>query len=196
MGRHTREDVIVAASRMFAAHGYHATSMRDLGTELGILGGSLYAHVNSKEELLVEVVERASDLFGVSAANALETPGTTVDRLHALVSGHIDVVLDYRDEVKTFLNEANALDPDRRRQVIAARDGYEATFIQVLEEGQADGSFVPTMDVRLAAILTLSMLNAIDRWFRDDGRLSRLDLANEVLGLVLDGYRTSSRPTG
>ena len=64
MSRLSRDDVIEAAGRLFAKRGYHATSMRDLGGELGILGGSVYAHVSSKEELLVEVVQRAGRLFG------------------------------------------------------------------------------------------------------------------------------------
>ena len=37
--RNTRHDVVAAAGRLFAERGYHGTSMRDLGQELGLLGG-------------------------------------------------------------------------------------------------------------------------------------------------------------
>ena len=49
MSRHNRDDVVSAAGRLFAARGYHGTSMRDLGRELGLLGSSLYAHIEGKQ---------------------------------------------------------------------------------------------------------------------------------------------------
>ena len=39
MSRLTRDDIVAGAGRRFASHGYHGTSMRDLGDDLGILIG-------------------------------------------------------------------------------------------------------------------------------------------------------------
>ncbi|MFB3044452.1 MAG: TetR/AcrR family transcriptional regulator, partial [Acidimicrobiia bacterium] len=68
--RNTRSDVVDAAGRLFAERGYHGTSMRDLGKELGLLGSSLYSHVDSKQDLLVAVVEEGARLFEASAEQA------------------------------------------------------------------------------------------------------------------------------
>ena len=38
MSRNSRHDVIATARRLFAQKGFHGTSMRDLGKELGLLG--------------------------------------------------------------------------------------------------------------------------------------------------------------
>ena len=73
--RNSRSDVVAAAGRLFAERGYHGTSMRDLGRELGLLGSSLYAHVESKQDLLVEVVEEGARLFQDSAEEALARVG-------------------------------------------------------------------------------------------------------------------------
>ncbi len=66
-GVRSREDVVTAAGRLFSARGYHGTSMRDLARELGLIGSSFYSHIDSKADLLVEVVERGADLFQESA---------------------------------------------------------------------------------------------------------------------------------
>ena len=58
--RNTRDDVVRAAGRLFADRGYHGTSMRDLGRELGLHGSSLYSHISSKEDLLVDLASRAA----------------------------------------------------------------------------------------------------------------------------------------
>jgi AcrR family transcriptional regulator len=183
----TRADVIEAAGRLFSTRGYHGTSMRDLGRELGLFGSSLYSHIASKEDLLVEVVERGARFFQESAHIALAKPGNGASRLQALVEGHVDVVLDHLDEVRTFLYEAGALDQSHRARVLAARDRYERAFRQALEQGANDGSLRATVDPRLGSIFVLSVLNAVERWYRPTGMLSRADLVREILSFVLSG---------
>ncbi|MCI0544501.1 MAG: TetR/AcrR family transcriptional regulator, partial [Actinobacteria bacterium] len=136
-----RRDVIEAAGRLFAERGYHGTSMRDLGRELGLLGSSLYSHVESKQDLLVEVVEEGARLFEESAVGALATPGDAVDRLRALIDGHVGVILDNLDVARTFLNEARVLDAEHRSRVLGARDHYEEAFRSVIRQGVEEGSF-------------------------------------------------------
>jgi AcrR family transcriptional regulator len=185
--RNSRDDVVAAAGRLFAERGYHGTSMRDLGRELGLLGSSLYAHVESKQDLLVEVVEEGARLFQDSADGALAAGGTSTARLRGLVAGHVDVVLDNPDVVRTFLNEARILDEGHRGRVIAARDAYEAAFRSVIAEGVADSSFRTDLDPKLAAIILLSVLNAIERWYRPDGPLDRRGLAEMIFQTTTAG---------
>lgn len=186
MTRNNRADVVQAAGRLFAARGYHATSMRQLGKELGLLGSSLYSHVDGKQDLLVEVVQHGAGLFQSAADAAMLTEGSAADRLRALVSGHVDVVLDHIDEVRTFLYEADALDEEHRTQVIEARDRYESAFRKVIADGTRDGS-LDTADAVVAAILVLSMLNAVERWYREDGRLDRRALVDAILSFTMQG---------
>lgn len=178
--RNTRADVVAAAGRLFAQRGYHGTSMRDLGKELGLLGSSLYSHVESKQDLLVEVVEEGAGLFEASADQALANGGSPLDRMRALISGHVDVVLDNIDVARTFLNEARMLDPVQRQRVLSARDHYEEAFRSVIRDGIADGSFRSDLDAKTASIFILSILNAVERWYRPDGELGRPALVAQL----------------
>jgi AcrR family transcriptional regulator len=185
--RNSRADVVAAAGRLFAERGYHGTSMRDLGRELGLLGSSLYAHVESKQDLLVEVVEEGARLFQESADTALLHVGTASDRLRALIAAHIDVVLGHPDVVRTFLNEARMLDDEHRSRVIAARDRYEQSFREVIASGVVEGSFRPDTDPKIASIFILSILNAIERWYRPDGAIGRDELVDQLSDFALSG---------
>ena len=189
MTRNTREDVVEAAGRLFAEKGYHGTSMRDLGKELGLLGSSLYSHIDTKQELLVEVVERGAALFQASADRALSTEGSGADRLQVFIAGHIDVVLDHVDEARTFLNEARSLDRSYRRRIIAARDRYETALRGLLETGRTDGSFGASLDTKLTGIFILSILNAVDRWFHEPGVINRAALVEEIYAFAAGGIR-------
>lgn len=182
--RNSREDVVRAAGRLFAERGYHGTSMRELGRELGLLGSSLYSHVDSKQDLLVEVVEEGAGLFEASAEKALETEGSAFDRLEALMSGHVDVVIGNFEVARTFLNEARMLDPDHRSRILAARDHYEEAFRSVIREGIAEGTFSRDTDPKTVSIFVLSILNALERWYKPDGDLDRDALVVELSRFV------------
>lgn len=178
--RNSRDDVVAAAGRMFAEKGYHGTSMRDLGTALGMLGSSLYSHVTSKEDLLVEVVEKGARLFARSAEIAGDHPGTGADHLRALIAGHVDVVVGHLDEVRTYLNEARFLDGTHRRAILSARDAYEAEFRRAIRSGLDDGSLDWEVDPKLGGIFVLSILNALERWYDPEGELDRGELVDRI----------------
>lgn len=178
--RNTRDDVIDAAGRLFSERGYHGTSMRDLGNELGLLGSSLYSHVTSKEDLLVEVVERGARLFDESAQRAVTADRSGAERLRALVAGHVDVVVDHLEEVRTYLNEARFLEADQRRRIVGARDRYEAHFREAIALGITDGSLPWTTEPKLGGIMVLSILNALERWYDPDGEFDRAELVARI----------------
>lgn len=178
--RNTRADVVATAGRMFAEKGYHGTSMRDLGKELGLLGSSLYSHIDSKEDLLVEVVDEGARLFLDSAHGAMTVDGSAGERLRALIAGHVDVVLDHQDVVRTYLNEARMLDEGHRSRVVESRDAYEMMFRSVIGEGVDSGEFRADVDPKIAAIFILSILNALERWYRRDGYLDRNRLVEAI----------------
>jgi AcrR family transcriptional regulator len=179
----TRSDIIDAAGRLFAERGYHGTSMRDLGNEVGLLGSSIYSHVNSKAEILTEVIDKGAKLFQASADAALAAPVSAPEKLELLISGHIDVVMDHANEVKTFLYESRFLAADQRAVPLEQRNTYEAAFRSVFVQGAEAGDF-KRLDPVITSILTLSILNAIERWFRDDGRLDRGELTQRIVGFT------------
>ena len=57
----------------------------------------------------------------------------------------------------------------------------------MLEEGCADGAFRSDVDVVIISIFILSILNAVERWYRLSGRIDRDDLVDATYGFVLDG---------
>lgn len=161
--QHSKEDVVQAAGRLFAARGFHGTSMRDLGDELGLLGSSLYSHIGGKNELLIEVIRRGGSMFQDLADEVLATEIAPAEQLRLLIRGHVQIVVDHLDEARTFLNEARFLPLEERTVILEMRDRYEQTYRRVVERGLAAGDFSADRDPALMAILILSLLNALDR---------------------------------
>jgi TetR/AcrR family transcriptional regulator, cholesterol catabolism regulator len=51
-----RDEIVAAAKQLFATNGYDATSIKEIADAVGLLKGSLYYHVSSKEEILGSIV--------------------------------------------------------------------------------------------------------------------------------------------
>ncbi len=187
MTRLNRDDIVAGAGRRFATHGYHGTSMRDLGDDLGILGSSLYSHVGGKQELLVAVVERGAAFFEQAAVGALAMATSPNERMRGLIAGHIGVLLDHRPEARTYLTEVDFLDDKERRRVNDMRDRYEEAFRSTIADGISQDVFRSDCDPGLSAIYVLSILNALDRWYDEKGRLSRDEIAEDIHRFVISG---------
>lgn len=185
--RKSREDVVRAAGRLFAERGFHGTSMRDLGGELGMLGSSLYSHIGGKDELLLEVIGRGAAMFQGVADEVLAADVSATDQLRRLIVGHVGIVVGNIDIARTFLNEARFLGDTEHRTVVEMRDRYERAYRTVLERGRAAGEFPRVADPRLGAIFILSILNSVDRWYRPDGGVTPDELADDIHRFVLDG---------
>ena len=50
-------EVLEAAARVFHEKGYESTSIQDIADAVGILKGSLYYYITSKEDLLFEILQ-------------------------------------------------------------------------------------------------------------------------------------------
>ena len=181
-----RREIDDVASELFHANGYAATSVRDIARALDIQGASLYAHVASKEDVLWSIVDGAATAFEAKADDAeSETAASDpVERLAALVEGHVDVVTADPERASVFVTEWRHLSGDRRAAIATRRDAYEARFRAVIDDGTAVGAFRAT-DSALAATFILTALNGIATWYRPDGRLSSDRIADHYVDLAL-----------
>lgn len=168
-----RRQIEDAASTLFHERGYAATTVRDIARALDIQGASLYAHVASKEDVLWAIVSGAADRFERAADGAdVATAGAPAPvRLAAIVRAHVRVIAEDVEHATTFVNEWRHLSDQRRTEVLARRDTYEARLRSVIREGQAAGDFTLT-DPGVAATFLLTALNGIASWYRPDGYLS------------------------
>src|SRR5581483_10084106 len=119
-----RAELTRAAARLFAQKGYHGTSIGDLAEALGMQKGSLYAHIDSKADLLWEVAREGSEAFH-AALDAIPEEGPVLERIQAALRAHLHVVAEQLDIATVFIREWRYLEGDRRERFLAERRRYE-----------------------------------------------------------------------
>jgi TetR/AcrR family transcriptional regulator, cholesterol catabolism regulator len=176
------------ATELFARRGYEGTSVRAIADEMGIESGSLYSHIASKEEILLEIVERTAGSFFERAEEVLAAGGSSESQLVGLARAHLTTVHEGGAAVRVYYGEWRQLDRARRRKVVALRERYEAMFREVIEAGIESGEFKP-LDLEATTLVIMSVLNWSLEWYTANGRLGPKELADDLLEVVLAGLR-------
>jgi AcrR family transcriptional regulator len=186
-----RDDLTRAAARLFAEKGYHGTSTADLAEALGLRKGSLYAHIESKADLLWEVAREGAAAFH-AALDTVPDEGPVVERIRAALRAHLRVVAEQLDVATVFVREWRYLQGERREAFVAERRRYEERFRALFREGRESGELRTDLDDGAAALLALSAANWAYTWLRSGADTD--DLADRFTALLLDGMRGYATP--
>jgi AcrR family transcriptional regulator len=182
-----RDRIYRIATELFARDGYHATGVQALSEAIGLGRGALYYHIKSKEDLLYDIsISLVREMLGsAEAVAALDAPPE--EKVHRLGRELLRNLSEHRAGWTVSLYESRALSPERRREVIAAREQYERVWIQVLEEGAAQASWRPPSRLILRGVLGL--LNSTYLWIDSEGPMSPEEISDVYVDLLLDGLR-------
>ncbi|WP_024448366.1 TetR/AcrR family transcriptional regulator [Mycolicibacterium iranicum] len=152
-----RSQLVAAAERLFAEHGYLAVRLEDIGAAAGISGPAIYRHFPNKEALLVEL------LVGISTrllAGATEVANETEDADHALaalIDFHLDFALGESDLIRIQDRDLGNLPAAAKRQVRRKQRQYVEIWVHVLRRRDPE---LTESDARLMAHGTFGLLNS------------------------------------
>lgn len=180
----TAQRILVVALRMFAMHGFHATSMRELAKALEIQPSALYASFPSKDHLLAELVRIGHEFHHASLRAALlAAGGEPVEQLRAVVRANALVHATYPHLAVVVNDELHALPPALAAPGLALRRQSVALLTDIVERGIALKRFaVHEPMVAIAAIGAMSL--RIPYWY-EPGTLAADALADAQAELAL-----------
>jgi AcrR family transcriptional regulator len=187
-----RRQILDAAAQVFYEKGYEATSTRDIADAAGLLKGSLYYYVDSKEDFLYEI-SRATHAGALATVDRVrQVDGDALARLAALVREHLHYFVENRINATVYLREFRVLSPERQAVIAADGDSYLDYVRELLTEGQRDGLVALDLDVRLVSIGLVGMINSAWLWYQPNGALTSDEIADEFAKLVVAGVASDA----
>ena len=183
-------ELLEVAAEFFYEYGYDATSVQDIAQRLGMLKGSLYYYINTKEDLLYEVI---SDVFQRGRANLaalIERPGNPVQRLYGVIVGQIVYAAENPIASAVFLHEMKALSEERKHAIVGDEIAYGTTFVDLIKQGQRAGLIREEIDPTMASLSIIGAMNWVYRWFRPDGEYSAEQVGQHFADINLRGIAT------
>lgn len=189
----TRDEILEAAAQIFREKGYHAASMQDIADAVKLQKASLYHHVNSKQEILLALLDRALDILIEGMEDVLRLSLPPEEKLRQAMVVYLQFMLEQRGLSSVLLLEYRSLEPEFRQRHIPRRDHYERLWRDLLKEGSDQGVF-DVSDPALVSRFLLGVMNWTITWYREDGALTPVELAQECANLFVLGLKV--RPDG
>jgi TetR/AcrR family transcriptional regulator, cholesterol catabolism regulator len=181
-----RAEICRTAAQIFRDRGYDATSVSDIARALGITKAGLYHYFESKEALLFEItaygLDRVRDEV-ILPVRALRDPE---ERLRQLVIRHACIATHGRGAVAQLVDEIRSLPPAARKQLEERMRSYFDLVRDTLRELRAAGR-LRDIDPTVATFSLIGTILWLPRWFRQNGRLSQEQVANQIADIALGG---------
>lgn len=166
-----REEILGAASTLFARDGFHGVSIDELGAAVGLSGPALYRYFASKEAIL------SAMLIDISQ-RLLEGGRQRSGSLEGLVDFHIDFALDHPDLIDVQARDLAAMPDDDRRVVRRCQAEYVDLWVDALLERR---SGMGRERGRAAVHAVFGLINSTPH----SARLSRPEMATVLRGMAL-----------
>ncbi len=194
-----RQRILDEAARRFLESGYVETSLRDVASGAGMKAGSLYYHFESKEALLIAILERGMicmvEAFEAAARRlhndggpGAGAPPSGPDHDHEIafahltdhVAAHLRALHGNRPYTAAHVTLFRTAPESVRRAVVPLRDDYERQWTELL------ASLLPSRDRKEISMLRLALfgaMNASVEWL--DAERGNID---EFAALVADQF--------
>jgi AcrR family transcriptional regulator len=180
------EEVLNSAANLFYAKGFHGTTIEDVANDVGMLKGSLYYYINSKEDLLYQllltVIERGDEYI----AKRIDPSGDPLLQLQKGIEAQIDLIIENQVRVGLFFHEFDALPVKRQQKVLAVMSRYNNRFIELVRKAQEQGKLIGG-EPWLIVNGVLGMCNWIYRWYHAEHPTDVDEVKKTFVGMIMKG---------
>ena len=186
-------DIIAAARANFTEHGYENASMAAIAEQAGVVEGTIYKYFENKRDLLNQVLASWYEGMVADQADRLAGIAGVRNRLRFVVWSHLRTIATQPALCRVFFTEVRADKDYHASRLHELNRGYAGLASAILQEGIASGELRAGLSVRLVRDMIYGTIEH-HTWDYVCGRGElKIDrLADEILGLVLDGARAGA----
>ncbi|HEX7756425.1 MAG TPA: TetR/AcrR family transcriptional regulator [Niabella sp.] len=157
-----KEEILKTAARMFREKGYAGTSMRDLAEKIGIEAASLYNHIQSKGEILEEIIfsiarDCQEQLEGMNPSD------TALQKIESLIRFHTKMMIDHFESYSVMVSEWMHLDDEKLGDFVNERRRYVKKIETIVQEGINNKEFKPVLPY-VVVLNILSSVRGLEFW--------------------------------
>jgi AcrR family transcriptional regulator len=187
-GARRDQEVLDAATKVFHSRGYADASVQDVADELGILKGSLYHYIDSKEDLLFRLLEEAHDevqaiLDEVEAIEDL----APLDRLRLYIARQVEYTSRNLAKMAIYYHDVDQLSPARHKELMRKRRVHDQFVSALIAEAQKRGEVDPGLDPNLITNYVFGSMIWVYRWYKPGGKVRPQQLAETCADFVMHG---------
>lgn len=145
---------------VFAARGYHGTTVDDIVSASATSKGAFYHYFSSKQDVFLTLMDTLAGLVEAGAEAAIAGEPTGLGKVEGALTVVLEMADARRDLVKILLVEAVGLGPELERRRLEIHRRFARVIQRHLDHAVADRA-IPPQNTALAAQAWLGTLNEI-----------------------------------
>jgi AcrR family transcriptional regulator len=159
------DEILRAAGSEFSERGYHASRLQDIAARVGLLTGSLYYYIESKEDLLFSLAESSMQLaIDATLEDEATAHSDASTRLRAFIQRQMEVYHSLQSPSGGIWREVAWLSDEHHAQIESMRRTLNGFVRQIIQQGLDEGTFDPQLDAGLAASSLFALLSTTRGW--------------------------------
>ena len=183
-----------AAVRVFHKLGYQGASLSAVAAEVGVDRATIYYYFSSKEEMFDEIVRavlEGNEALARKIAGSNMKPARKMrEVVQAFMTSFVENYPLLHIYVREDLKQASGKRTDWSKHMRKLNRSIEDCFIDIVEQGYADGSFRKVGSARTVTYGILGMLNWSHRWFKPDAMSVQEDIGKIFADMVMGGLES------
>jgi TetR/AcrR family transcriptional regulator, cholesterol catabolism regulator len=189
-GRVREQEINEAAVDIFHAVGYSAASVDDVAAAVGILKGSLYYYMDSKEDLLRRIVEDVHvDVEEIIREALALTDLPPLERLASYIRAQVDYNARNIKRVRVYYHDYEQLSAERIALVRKSRRMNEQLIVSLITDAKSAGEVGDWVSEQLAGKTAFATITWMYTWYKPGGRISSKELGDFCATFVINGLR-------
>jgi AcrR family transcriptional regulator len=193
------DEIIEAAAIVFYEKGYAGASLQDIASRVGLLKGSIYYYIDTKEDLLFELVMRAQTVWRATLVESDEVRGAPAPtRLREFILRWMQLREREREWGTVAEREFKRLSPPYLAKVIEGRREFSRFVEGILRQGVESGDFDGSIPVPIATNMVFELMKSAHLQRRPGTRVALTEFADGYALLLNRGLGNADRraPTG
>ncbi|HSG43621.1 MAG TPA: TetR/AcrR family transcriptional regulator [Anaerolineales bacterium] len=182
----TRQEILEAAAQVFRQKGFHGASMNDIAVAVNLQKPSLYHHVSSKQEILLEILDQALGMLLTRISTITESNSSADKKLRLMIREYLQILVENIDLAAVLLFEHRSLERRQHARHIPNRDKFESLWRDTITEGVRTKTF-KCDDPGLATRALLGIMNWTITWYNPKGGKTIEQVADDYANLLLNG---------
>lgn len=182
-----KNEIIITATKLFKEKGYSAVTMRDIATAMGMKAASLYNHINSKQEILKEIIISLAEEFTQGMEQIKKSDKTSIEKLKGIVALHVSITSQNAFGMASLNNDWMHLE-EQLDYYLGLREGYEKNFRDIIKLGIKNNEIVnKNSEVMLFSML--STLRSLYIWIPKKETIDVKKLSNQLSDVLIKGIQ-------
>ena len=153
-----RDAILDAATRLFSTRGYADTGIDDIGEAVGVTGPAVYRHFASKQDLLVAVLERATQHAEAIIPEARAAATSDHDALKRAIAGSVRACIEDRALTALYWQQSHDLPEEPRRVIQRAQRQMTEEFADIVRGVRPELS---ASEARMAVYAISSLMRSV-----------------------------------